>query len=64
MLFARVVTPFIAVPDPQSATGVNDRLNKAFPSLFRDGLVGYRVIYQINTWRILAKVDDVAVAKQ
>jgi hypothetical protein len=64
MLFARVVTPFIAVPDPQSATGVNDRLNKAFPSLFRDGLVGYRVIYQNNTWRILAKIDDVTVAKQ
>ena len=38
MLFGRIDTPFVAVPDPQSATGVNDRLNKAFPSLFRDGL--------------------------
>ncbi len=26
MLFGRVNTPFIAVPDPQSTTGVNDRL--------------------------------------
>jgi hypothetical protein len=64
MLFARVVTPFIAVPDPQSATGVNDQLNKAFPSLFRHGAAGYRVIYQNNTWRIFAKVKDAAVAKQ
>ena len=37
MLFGRIETPFIAVPDPQSAIGVNDRLNKAFPSLFRAG---------------------------
>ena len=35
MLFARIDTPLIAVADPQSPTGVNDRLNKAFPLLFQ-----------------------------
>jgi hypothetical protein len=64
MLFARVDTPLIAVPDPQSPAGVNDRLDKAFPSLFRDGLAGYRVIYQNNTWRVFAKKNDIAVSKQ
>ena len=54
MLFARIDTPFVAVPDPQSNTGANDRLNKAFPSLFREGAPGYRVEYQNNTWRLFA----------
>jgi hypothetical protein len=54
MLFARIDTPFVAVPDPQSNTGANDRLNKAFPSLFREGAPGYRVVYQNNTWRLFA----------
>jgi hypothetical protein len=54
MLFARIDTPFVAVPDPQSNTGANDRLNKAFPSLFHKGAPGYRVIYQNNTWRLFA----------
>ena len=64
MLFARVETPLIAVPDPQSTTGVNDRLNKAFPSLFRDGLPGYRVIYQNNTWRLFERLKDHTIAGQ
>jgi hypothetical protein len=64
MLFARVETPFIAVPDPQSTTGLNDRLNKAFPSLFRDGLPGYRVIYQNNTWHLLEKRKEYTISRQ
>ncbi len=54
MLFARIDAPFVAVPDPQSNTGVNDRINKAFPSLFREGARGYRVVYQNNTWRLFS----------
>jgi hypothetical protein len=64
MLFARVDTPLIAVPDPQSPAGMNDRLDKAFPSLFREGLAGYRLIYQNNTWHLFAKKQDIADAKQ
>jgi hypothetical protein len=63
MLFARIDTPFVAVPDPQSATGANDRLDKAFPSLFREGQAGYRVIYQNDTWRLFAKLNDARVLK-
>jgi hypothetical protein len=58
MLFARIDTPFVAVPDPQSNIGVNDRLNKAFPSLFRDGAPGYRVIYQNNTWTLFGRINS------
>ncbi len=64
LLFARIDTPFVAVPDPQSTTGANDRLDKAFPSLFRAGLAGYRVIYQNNTWRLFARLKDAAVSKR
>ena len=63
LLFGRANTPLIAVPDPQSAAGVNDRLNKAFPTLYRDGLTGYRVIYQNNTWRLLERIKAATVSK-
>jgi membrane protein XagC len=57
LLFARIETAFIAVPDPQSNTGATDRLNKAFPTLFRDGAPGYDVVYQNNTWRVFGQAN-------
>lgn len=54
-LFARIDTPFVAVPDPQSGAGANDRIDKAFPNLFREGAPGYRLVYQNNTWRLFAR---------
>lgn len=56
MLFHRVETPFVAVPDPQSVAGTNDALDRAFPAVFRDGPAGYRLVYQNNTWRIFEKL--------
>lgn len=64
LLFARIDTPFVAVPDPQSNVGASDRLNKAFPSLFREGLAGYRVVYQNNTWRLFGRIKDETRSKQ
>ena len=64
MLLARIDVPFVAVPDPQSAAGTNDRLDKAFPALFRDGLPGYRLIYQNNTWRLFARAGDKTISNQ
>jgi len=55
LLFHRIDAPFVAVPDPQSRSGANDRLDNAFPGLFRDGLPGYRLIYQNNTWRLFGR---------
>ena len=63
MLFDRIDTPFVAVPDPQSDAGANDRLDKAFPNLFRDGAPGYRVIYQNNTWRLFARTSALPALK-
>jgi hypothetical protein len=63
ILFDRIDTPFVAVPDPQSGTGVNDRLDKAFPNLFREGVPGYRVIYQNNTWRLFARINAASARK-
>jgi hypothetical protein len=57
LLFSRVETAFVAVPDPQSNSGANDRLNKAFPTLFREGTPGYGVVYQNNTWRIFGRLN-------
>jgi hypothetical protein len=63
LLFARLDAPFVAVPDPHSATGANDRLNKTFPALYRDGAPGYHVIYQNTTWRLLALSRTTDVSK-
>jgi hypothetical protein len=57
LLFSRVETAFVAVPDPQSNTDANDGLNKAFPTLFREGTPGYGVVYQNNTWRIFGRLN-------
>jgi hypothetical protein len=52
LLFRRIDTAFVAVPDPHSATGIRDHLNEAFPLLYRDGAPGYRLAYQNKTWRL------------
>jgi len=64
MLLARIDAPFVAVPDPQSRTGANDRLDRAFPRLFSQGIAGYRVVYQNNTWRLFARMPDATVRRQ
>jgi hypothetical protein len=61
LLFARIETPFVAVPDPQSRAGVNDKLDRAFPSLFHDGPRGYRLIYQNNTWHLFERRQTATV---
>ena len=62
MLFARIDAPFVAVPDPHSPAGVQDRLNKAFPKLHRFGEPGYRLVYQNSTWRMFARINTPAIA--
>lgn len=64
MLFSRIDSPFVAVPDPQSPAGVNDRLNRAFPSLFREGLNGYRLFYQNNTWHLFGRIKESTASQQ
>ncbi len=55
VLFSRIDTPFVAVPDPQIGIGARDRLNKAFPLLYRRGAAGYRLIYDNANWRMFAR---------
>jgi len=61
LLFGRIGTPYVAVPDPQSITGMNDQLNIAFPGLYREGPPGYQLIYQNNTWRLFARLSPEVV---
>jgi hypothetical protein len=55
MLRSRIDAPYVAVPDPHSAAGAQDELNRAFPSLYRSGAPGYRLAYQNKTWRLFAR---------
>jgi membrane protein XagC len=55
VLFSRIDTPFIAVPDPQVGIGAQDRLNKAFPLLYQRGAAGYRLVYDNTNWRLFAR---------
>ena len=60
-LFGRLEAPFVAVPDPDSRAGAQDRLNTVFPRLFHNGDKDYRIVYQNSTWRLFARkgVSDV-----
>jgi hypothetical protein len=57
ILFSRIDTPFVAVPDPQIGIGGQDRLNKAFPLLYRHGAAGYRLIFENAGWRLFARTE-------
>jgi len=62
-LFGRLEAPFVAVPDPDSRTGAQDRLNTIFPRLFHNGDKNYRIVYQNSTWRLFARKGDSHVYK-
>jgi hypothetical protein len=55
LLFSRIDTPFVAVPNPQTVVGAQDRLNRAFPLLYRNGMRGYRLAYQNDSWRLFER---------
>lgn len=55
LLFSRIETPLVAVPDPATRAGASDLLNKAFPLLYRRGAPGYRLLYQNDSWRLYAR---------
>jgi membrane protein XagC len=57
ILFSRIDTPFVAVPDPLIGIGAQDRLNKAFPLLYRRGAAGYHLIYDNAGWRLFARTE-------
>ncbi|MGP0090651.1 MAG: hypothetical protein ACLPKB_11935 [Xanthobacteraceae bacterium] len=57
LLFGRIGAPFVAVPDPRSMSGQNDKLNRAFPGLYRQGPSGYQLIYHNNTWKLFERSE-------
>jgi hypothetical protein len=56
VLFAKIDAPFVAVPDPHTGVGAQDRLNRAFPLLYRNGAPGYRLIYEKANWRLFGRM--------
>jgi hypothetical protein len=56
MLTSTIETPFVAVPNPHSNVGAQDRLNKAFPQLYQQGPQGYQLVYHNANWRLFGKV--------
>lgn len=61
ILFSRIEAPFVAVPDPQSISGAQDRLTKSFPLLFHNGINNYRIVYQNSIWKLFARIDHVGI---
>ena len=62
MLFGRLDAPFVAVPNPQSATGAEDRIDRSFPALYRHGAPGYRLIFENAIWRLYGRESKPAAA--
>ncbi len=63
MLFARIDTPFVAVPDPQSTAAPTIASTRRFRLCSARALPGYRVIYQNNTWRLFARTNAASALK-
>jgi hypothetical protein len=55
LMFGRLEAPFVAVPNPQSATGVNDRIHRNFPTFYNRGAPGYRLIFENAIWRLYGR---------
>jgi hypothetical protein len=55
LLTSAIGTPFVAVPNPQSNIGAQDRLNRAFPQLYQRGPSGYELIYHNTSWRLFGR---------
>jgi hypothetical protein len=55
LMFRRLDAPFVAVPNPQSGTGANDRINRNFPTFYSRGGPGYRLIFENSTWRLYGR---------
>jgi membrane protein XagC len=55
VLTSAIDAPFVAISDPQTAAGAQDRLNKAFPLLYQRGPPGYRLVYHNATWKLFKK---------
>jgi hypothetical protein len=55
LMFGRLNAPFVAVPNPQSVTGADDRIARRFPSLYRQGAPGYRLIFENSIWRLYGR---------
>ena len=60
MLFGRLDAPFVAVPNPQSATGAEDHIDRIFPALYRHGAPGYRLIFENAIWRLYGRENKPA----
>jgi len=55
LMFDRLDAAFVAVPNPQSATGANDRIDRNFPTLYGHGAPGYRLIFENAVWRFYGR---------
>ena len=63
LLFSHIDAPFVAVPNPQNGAGAQDRLNRAFPLLYRNGAPGYRLVYQNENWRLFERQTQTSASQ-
>jgi hypothetical protein len=63
MLFSRIESPFVAVPNPESNAGARDRLTKSFPLLYHHGINNYKIVYQNSIWRLFGRADEPGIYK-
>ena len=48
---------YVAVPDPRSARGGKDQINRQFPYIYSDGFPGYVLAYDHRGWRVYAREE-------
>ncbi len=50
--FQRPDTDLIVVPDPSTKKGGRDRINLLYPELYKEGLAGFKRVYDYAGWRV------------
>ncbi len=55
LMFGKLDAPFVAVPNPHSATGANDLIDRNFPEFYAHGAPGYRLIFENDVWRLYGR---------
>jgi len=58
VLTHRLTSRFVALTDPDSPEQfADDAITLTFPTLYRDGAYGYRLVYDIGGWRVYERSE-------
>ncbi len=46
----------IVIPDPTSVIGKKDKISLRYPEMFKEGMMGFKLVYSDKIWRVYRKI--------